>query len=201
MKNIDTAIEMSSADEEKLLVSARLGDAAAFEALYNGHKKRVFHLCLRIIKNNAEAEDLTQQVFLQLFRTIASFRGESRVATWLHRVAVNAALMHLRRNRHTATSIDGPDQTSSVAVNQFESASADKSMLGATDRINLFRAIRKLPAGCKRLYLLHDVFGYKHDEIAELAGCSIGCSKSQLHKARKKLQALLEGKPEIATNE
>ncbi|PYU49209.1 MAG: RNA polymerase subunit sigma-24 [Acidobacteria bacterium] len=179
--------------EPEAIRRAQHGDAAAFEYLYKEHSKRVYSVCLRMLKNTPDAEDLTQQIFLRVFRKIGTFRGDSCFSTWLHRVAVNAVLMHLRRKRapeiHPHSSNQAPANLD--ASNEF--GTSDTSMLGAIERLNLMRAIRKLPAGYKRLFLLHDVMGYQHSEIATLVGCSIGCLKSQVHKARKRLQLLLYG--------
>ncbi len=179
--------------EPEAIRRAQDGDAAAFEYLYKGQSKRVYSLCLRMLKNTSDAEDLTQQIFLRVFRKIGTFRGDSCFSTWLHRVAVNTVLMHLRRKRpaqiHPGSSIQ--DATNLDDPQEFDAS--DTSMLGAIERLNLMRAIRKLPPGYKQLFLLHDVIGYRHSEIAELVGCSIGCSKSQVHKARKRLQHLLHG--------
>jgi len=146
-----------------------------------------------MIKNPAEAEDLTQQAFLQLFRKIGTFRGESGFSTWLHRVTVNIVLMHLRRKKPTEILCEDLDRRASDDEGPREHASSDTSMLGAIERFNLMRAIRKLPSGYKQIFLMHDVIGYEHSEIAGLLGCSTGCSKSQLHKARKRLRRLLQG--------
>lgn len=179
--------------EAEAIRQAKDGDAAAFEYLYKAHFRRVYGVCLRITKNRAEAEDLTQQAFLQLFRKIGTFRGESGLSTWLHRVTVNIALMHLRRKKPTELLAEDLERHSSNGERPREHGSSDTSMLGAIERLNLMRAIRKLPSGYKRLFLLHDVIGYQHNEIAGLLGCSTGCSKSQLHKARKRLRRLLQG--------
>jgi RNA polymerase sigma-70 factor, ECF subfamily len=179
--------------EAEAIRQAKAGDAAAFEYLYKAHCKRVYNVCLRMIKNPADAEDLTQQAFLQLFRKIGTFRGESGFSTWLHRVTVNIVLMHLRRKKPTELLAEDLERHSSNGESPRELGSGDASMLGAIDRLNLARAIRKLPSGYKRLFLLYDVIGYEHSEIAGLLGCSTGCSKSQLHKARRRLQRLLQG--------
>ena len=192
MKHTGAEQPATEESESQVIARAQLGDASAFETLYKAHGKRIYNLCLRMLKNSAEAEDLTQQVFLQLFRKIASFRGESGFSTWLHRVAVNMVLMHLRNRKQIEISIDDPGESSTAVTDQSEFERADRSMFGAIDRMNLFRAIRKLPSGCKQLFLLHHVFGYKHSEIVRLLGCSVGCSKSQVHRARKRLQALLQ---------
>jgi RNA polymerase sigma-70 factor (ECF subfamily) len=179
--------------EAEAIRQAKDGDAAAFEYLYKAHCRRVYNVCLRMIKNPADAEDLTQQAFLQLFRKIGTFRGESGFSTWLHRVTVNIVLMHLRRKKPTEILAEDLERHSSDGEGPRELGSGDASMLGAIDRLNLTRAIRKLPFGYKRLFLLYDVIGYEHREIAGLLGCSTGCSKSQLHKARKRLRRLLQG--------
>ena len=172
---------------------AQEGDAAAFEYLYKANSKRVYSLCLRMLRNTSDAEDLTQQIFLGVFRKIGTFRGDACFSTWLHRVAVNAVLMHLRRKKPDEIDAhrSNPDDGNADASQEF--GASDTSMLGAIDRLNLARAIGRLPAGYKRLFLLHDVMGYQHNEIAKLVGCSIGCSKSQVHRARKRLQHLLRG--------
>ena len=172
---------------------AQDGDALAFEYLYKSHSRRVYGLCLRMLKNTSEAEDLTQQVFLRLFCKIGTFRGDSAFSTWLHRVTVNAVLMHLRRRKSTEVLAESSEPAAVPGDDPRELGSGDTSMLRAIDRLNLMSAIRKLPAGYKRLFLLHDVMGYMHSEIASLVGCSVGCSKSQVHKARKRLRSLLYG--------
>jgi RNA polymerase sigma-70 factor (ECF subfamily) len=179
--------------EAEAIRKAKDGDAAAFEYLYNLHCRRVYGVCLRMVKNPAEAEDLTQQAFLQLFRKIGTFRGESGFSTWLHRVTVNIVLMHLRRKKPTELLAEDLERTSPNGEGPREHGSSDTSMLGAIERLNLMRAIRKLPAGYKKLFLMYDVIGYEHSEIAGLLGCSTGCSKSQVHKARKRLRRLLLG--------
>jgi RNA polymerase sigma-70 factor (ECF subfamily) len=149
-----------------------------------------------MIKNSAEAEDLAQQAFLQVFRKIGSFRGESGFSTWLHRVTVNTVLMHLRRRKQTEILFEDLEHPGTDEERPSEYGSNDISILGAVDRINLKRAIRKLPRGYRQLFLLYDVLGYKHREIGELLGCSTGSSKSQLHKARRRLRQLLQGEEE-----
>lgn len=183
----------SNLTEAEAIRQAKDGDAAAFEYLYKAHCRRIYGVCLRITKNRAEAEDLTQQAFLQLFRKIGTFRGESGLSTWLHRVTVNIALMHLRRKKPAEILATDMERDSSNGEGSLEHGPGDTSMLGAIERLNLMRSIRKLPAGYKQLFLLHDVMGYRHSEIAKLVGCSTGCSKSQLHKARKRLRRLLQG--------
>ena len=181
--------ELSEAEAIRL---AQQGDTAGFNVLYEEHSKRVYGICLRILKNASDAEDLTQQVFLQVFRKISTFRGESGFSTWLYRVAVNLALMHLRRRKTIETQPISASPDPQNAEPSAELCARDNSMLGAIERLNLLRAIGQLPDGYKKLFLLHDVMGYQHNEIAKLVGCSIGCSESQVHRARRRLRRLLQ---------
>jgi len=179
--------------EAEAILLAQQGNAAAFERLYRLHNRRVYSLCLRMVGNTAEAEDLTQEAFLQLFRKIATFRGESAFSTWLHRLAVNVVLMKLRRKSGNESSLDQmtePDEESGTPRRDF--GTADLALMGSLDRINLQRAVEQLPPGYKAVFVLHDVQGYEHNEIAEIMSCSIGNSKSQLHKARMRLRDLLQ---------
>lgn len=178
--------------EPDLIRLAQQGDAAAFESLYQLHNRRVYSLCLRMVGNTAEAEDLTQEAFLQLFRKISTFRGESAFSTWLHRLAVNVVLMKLRKKSGKETSLEqvtDPDEESGTPRRDF--GTLDVRLTGSLDRVNLQRAVEQLPPGYKAVFVLHDVQGFEHNEIAEIMGCSIGNSKSQLHKARMRLRDLL----------
>ena len=171
---------------------AQQGDAAAFERLYQLHKGRVYSLCLRMLGNPAEAEDLAQEAFLQLFRKISTFRGESAFSTWLHRLTVNVVLMHLRRKSLPIVPLDEPVEPDEAGEGpKREPGAEDPLLLGSLDRVTLEDAIAKLPHGYRAVFVLHDVEGYEHNEIAEMLGCSIGNSKSQLHKARLRLRDLL----------
>jgi RNA polymerase sigma-70 factor (ECF subfamily) len=181
-----------SLTEAEAIRQAKVGDAVAFEFLYNTHGRRVYSVCLRMTRNSAEAEDLTQQTFLQMFRKIGTFRGESGFSTWLHRVTVNVVLMHLRRKKPAEILFEDLNRPGSDNEPRPEHGATDTSMLGLIDRLNLKRAIRKLPAVYKRHFLLYDLLGYEHKEIARYLGCSTGFSKSQLHKARKRLRWLLQ---------
>jgi RNA polymerase sigma-70 factor (ECF subfamily) len=179
--------------EAEAIARSKDGDANAFECLYKAYCKRVFSVCSRMIKHPGEAEELTQQVFLQVFRKIATFRGDSAFSTWLHRVTLNIVFMHLRRKKLPEVSVDELHEHLPGGDRPREFGAADNSMLGAIDRLHIKRAIDKLPHGYKRIFLLYDVLGYEHPEIAESLKCSVGNSKSQLHKARKRLQLLLKG--------
>ena len=185
-------IESGEMPESEAIRLAQSGDAAAFERLYQLHNRRVYSLCLRMVGNTAEAEDLTQEAFLQLFRKVATFRGESAFSTWLHRLAVNVVLMKLRKKSGMETSLEQitePDEDSGGPRRDF--GSPDLRLSGSIDRVNLQRAVDQLPPGYKSVFVLHDVQGYEHNEIAHIMGCSIGNSKSQLHKARMRLRELL----------
>ena len=175
---------------------AQQGDAAAFEAIYQRHAGRVYAICLRMLRDSAEAEDTLQEAFLQLFRKIQTFRGESAFSTWLHRLTVNMVFMRLRRKKPICVPLDevleSDDQNSKPL---HEIGGPDLHLAGLLDRMPLQAAVDQLPEGYKRMFILHDVQGYRHSEIAEILGHSIGNSKSQLHKARKRLRELLKRAP------
>ena len=177
--------------ESEAIERAKQGDGDAFETLYDLHKRRVYSLCLRMTANAAEAEDLTQEAFLQLFRKIGTFRGESAFSTWLHRMAVNVVLMRLRKKNLPIVPLDDPLETEEESSKK-EPGAPDLKLTGSVDRMQIQRAVDALPPGYRTIFVLHDVEGYEHNEIAELVGCSIGNSKSQLHKARMKLRDLLK---------
>lgn len=177
--------------EAEAIARAKNGDAPAFAQLYDIHKRRVYSLCLRMTSNPTEAEDLTQEVFMQLFRKLHTFRGESAFSTWLHRLAVNAVLMHLRKKGIAAVSLEETTETEEGETPKKEVGGEDNLLVGSLDRVNLERAIERLPPGYRTVFVLHDVEGYEHNEIAQIMGCSVGNSKSQLHKARMKLRDLL----------
>ena len=177
--------------EAEAIERAKQGDAEAFEVLYSLHKRRVYSLCLRMVANTAEAEDLAQEAFLQLFRKIGTFRGESAFSTWLHRLAVNVVLMHLRKKSLQVVPLD--DTADGEEDTQKRDYGADDLQLsGSIDRLQLQRAVDRLPPGYRTIFVLHDVEGFEHNEIAGMVGCSIGNSKSQLHKARLKLRDILK---------
>jgi RNA polymerase sigma-70 factor (ECF subfamily) len=141
--------------------------------------------------NTAEAEDLAQEAFLQLFRKIGTFRGESAFSTWLHRLSVNVVLMHLRKKSLPLVSLEETTQNTEEDSPKKDFGAEDLSLAGSIDRLQLQKAVESLPPGYRTIFVLHDVEGYEHNEIAGIVGCSIGNSKSQLHKARMKLRDIL----------
>jgi RNA polymerase sigma-70 factor (ECF subfamily) len=173
------------------LARAQAGDHQAFAYLYSLHKRRIYSLCLRMVGNAAEAEDLTQEAFLQLHRKIATFRGDSAFSTWLHRLAINVVLMHLRKKGLPLMSLDEAMEPVHDDGPGRSFGAPDLSLSGSIDRLALERAVGDLPAGYRLIFVLHDVEGYEHNEIAAMLDCSIGNSKSQLHKARLKLRDAL----------
>jgi RNA polymerase sigma-70 factor (ECF subfamily) len=182
-----------SATEAEAIRLAQAGDAAAFEHLYQLHGRRVYALCLRMVGNPSDAEDLMQEAFLQLFRKIGTFRGESAFSTWLHRMTVNVVLMRLRKKTLPAASLEETTEPDEETGGPRKDIGApDLRLSGAVDRVNLERSIEKLPPGYRTVFVLHDVQGFEHNEIAGIMGCSVGNSKSQLHKARTRLRELLQ---------
>ncbi len=163
------------------------GDVGAFEKLYHRHFRRVYALCLRMLGNPAEAEDLTQDTFTHLFNKIGSFRGESAFTTWLHRMTVNQVLMYFRRRKSRPEFTTEEGETPAQIVQGTENPNA----MPIVDKIVLEDAISKLPPGYRSVFVLHDIEGHEHGEIAEMLGISEGTSKSQLHKARLKLRNLI----------
>jgi RNA polymerase sigma-70 factor (ECF subfamily) len=183
----DTGKNDAPASDFSLTQRSAQGDVFAFEELYARHNRRVYSLCLRMTGNTSEAEDLAQEVFIQLYRKVGSFRGESAFTTWLHRLTVNQVLMHFRKRgvKLEQTTDDGDTPVQVVTGTQ------DPARMPVVDRIALDAAVVQLPPGYRTVFVLHDVEGHEHEEIARMLGCSVGTSKSQLHKARMKLRMLL----------
>jgi RNA polymerase sigma-70 factor (ECF subfamily) len=169
--------------EWALVSRARQGDLAAFEALYRKHVRRVYALCLRLSGNAALAEELTQEAFVRAWTKLAQFRGESAFSTWLHPLAVNVALAERRSRRsREAHAFLGDD----VAADDRAALATDPG-----ERLDVERAVASLPAGARAVFVLHDIEGYRHDEIAEMTGVTVGTSKAQLHRARQLLKERL----------
>ncbi len=183
-------VNLSKVSDLELTAAASKGDMPAFEEIYTRHHRRVYSICLRMLQNASEAEDLTQDVFIQLYRKIGSFRGDSAFTTWLHRMTVNQVLMHFRKRtvKFEKTTEEGetPDQV--------VTGTANPEKMRIVDKIALENAITQLPDGYRNVFVLHDIEGFEHEEVARILGCSVGTSKSQLHKARLKLQKLLRKK-------
>lgn len=163
------------------------GDMLAFEELYSRYHRRLYNLCLRMTRSHAEAEDLTQEAFIHIHHKIGSFRGESALMTWLYRLTTNQVLMHFRKHsvRRERTTEDGE------TPEPLSKTSATPTQTMTVDRLALDSAIGKLAPGYRAVFILHDIEGYEHAEIARICGNSVGTSKSQLHKARIKLRELL----------
>lgn len=182
-----TGERIQPSSDVELARAAAAGDSAAFEKLYEQHHRRVFSLCLRMLGGATQAEDLTQEVFLQVYKKIGSFRGDSAFTTWLHRLTVNQVLMHFRKRgvklEHTSEEGD--------FTNVIETPLQSTRRISMIDKLALERAIGELPHGYRTVFVLHDVEGYEHEEISNLLDISIGTSKSQLHKARMRLRQLL----------
>jgi len=194
----DSAAVNESAKEERigkradfdLTKAAASGDMMAFEELYQRHHRRVYSICLRMLQNASEAEDLTQDVFIQLYRKVGSFRGDSAFTTWLHRLTVNQVLMHFRKRNVKFEKTTEEGETPIQIVPGTESP----FKMPIVDRIAIDSAIAQLPEGYKNVFVLHDVEGFEHEEVARILGCSVSTSKSQLHKARLKMRKLLKKK-------
>jgi RNA polymerase sigma-70 factor, ECF subfamily len=188
----EESINRDNSSLSDVIQLAQRGDVGAFELIYRLHCRRVYNLCLRMVRDPAEAEDLTQEAFMQLFRKIHTFRGESAFSSWLHRLTANTVLMRLRRRKPISASLDqmcaGDDGDDGP---RNEVGRPDLRLTGIFDRVNLQRAVKQLPEGYRTMFILHDVHGYEHKEVAEIVGCSVGNSKSQLHKARKQIRDFL----------
>jgi RNA polymerase sigma-70 factor, ECF subfamily len=184
-------IASARASDYELAQRAAAGDMQAFDELFRLHRRLVYGLSLRMTRDVSEAEDITQEVFVLLLRKVGGYRGEANFTTWLHRLTVNQVLMHFRRNK--ARREDAlEDEEGQPSQEPWRAASPKATQL--IDRITLESAIAQLPPGYRAAFILHDVEGYDHEEVARLLGCAVGTSKSQLHKARTKLRRILTGR-------
>lgn len=190
LESIDLINQLGLATDFQLVQSVSQGDISAFEEIYNRHHRRVYSLCMRMLQNTTEAEDLTQDVFIQLYRKIGTFRGDSAFTTWLHRMTVNQVLMHFRKRnvKFEKTTDEGE------APVQVTMGTENPKKMSIIDKIALENAIAQLPPGNKNVFVLHVIEGYEHEEVAKILGCAVGTSKSQLSKARLKLRKLLNKK-------
>ena len=187
-----TATTEATPSEAEIVALAAGGDEDAFAELYLRHRRHVYFICIRGVRNPSLAEELTQETFLQLHRKIATFRGESAFSTWLHRMAVNTVMMHVRKRSLTLISLDElvADVPEERGRRQF--GTTDLRQSGAIDRVTIERAVACLPPGYRAVFEFHDVQGFGHQEIATKLNCTAGCSKSQLHQARRKLRTYLQ---------
>jgi RNA polymerase sigma-70 factor (ECF subfamily) len=193
----DILLSLHDAPETELIASAMNGDSEAFGELYRRHSRRVFYLCYRMVNDTDLAEDLTQEAFVHAFRRLSTFRQESRFTTWMHRIAVNTVLMFIRKRNSSIRECPLDPAFGSEEETPFEGqmyGRADETLSMTTDRVSLLRAIESLPPGYRLMLILHDIHGYEHQEIAEIFGCTTGNTKSQLHKARLRLRAII-GRP------
>ena len=183
------ATSSSPAADLELAQRCGRGDPDAFEQLYRAHAGRLYTLIVRMVASTETAEDLLQEVFLTAYRKVSNFRGDSSLGTWLYRMAVNHCLDYLRgRQNRMARTTDSIDDDGMV-----EPAALAPLVTSAVSRLDLERAINRLPDGCRTAFVLHDVEGFEHHEIATMLGISEGTSKSQVHKARMKLRGILKG--------
>ena len=176
----------SPPSDYELTQSIGRGAISGIGVLYQRHRPLVYSICLRMTGNTSVAEDLTQEIFIQLLRKAGSFRGESRFSSWLYRFTTNHVLMHFRK--HIRRTERFPYLEDEFLAHRIPKISFGAQLL---DRIALDAAIARLPSGCRSVFLKFEIEGYNHEEIAALLGCSVGNSKSQLHKARRRLRKLL----------
>lgn len=186
--------KLTSSHLMELIRLAHGGNPAAFEILYRRHRQHVYALCVRLLRDTTEAEDLAQETFMQMFRKMHTFRGDAAFSSWLYRLTMNCILMRFRRKTLVSTSLEDIVTTQEHSE-CAEMARPDLHLCGLPDRLNLQGAIDLLPSSCKAAFILHDVEGYKHREVATILGCSVGGSKSQLFRARKRLRELLRDRP------
>jgi len=173
-----------SAEDTELVAAIRRGDPGSREALYHRYKRRVFALAVRIV-GAGDAEEVSQEAFIRIFRGLPKFRGDSALGTWIYRLSVNAALSH--RSRRGAVPSASSDPEVPIAAALIEGPPTGDAVL----RARLERALWQLPVGYRTVIVLHDVEGLEHEEVAQILGCHVGTSKSQLHKARGKLREIL----------
>jgi RNA polymerase sigma-70 factor (ECF subfamily) len=174
-------------DDAELLGRLRAGDLRAFDAAYDRYGEKIYNLCLRLVRNESDARDLTQEAFVVLLRKVGTFRGEARFSRWFYRVATNLAISFLRKGRRLVLAEDAEHET------ELEEHPALRAEHNPVDALQLQRAIEELPDGYRVVFVLYEVYGYTHEEIAETCGCSVGNSKAQLFRARDRLRKKLNG--------
>jgi len=179
--------------EADMVARAQAGDQDAFSELYWRNKRHVFSICMRMASDVSVAEDLTRETFLQVHRKLGSFRGDSAFSTWLHRLAVNTVLMYLRKHALPVVSLEYLMENVPEERIGRDFGTRDLKQAGVLDRVALDRAVAVLAPGYRSIFFLHDIEGFHHREIASKLRCSIGNTKSQLHKARQVLRGALGG--------
>ena len=182
---------MHRRNERKLIARALRGDSEALQTLVESNHKQVYALCLRMTRSVPDAEDLTQDAFVHVLSKLRTFRGKSALSTWIYRIATNTTLMHFRKNQRYTASLDTPRENENGEM-VYEVSQTDRQLKSAVNRLALTRALDDLPAGCRNILVMHDVEGYAHREIARSLRCATGTSKSQLHKARRKMREALK---------
>lgn len=173
----------SEPSTDRLVAAAAAGDSGAFEGIYRAHAGRIYALCLRMAGNAREAEELTQDVFVRAWEKLAQFRGDSAFGSWLHRLAVNVVLSTWRRR--------GRHRERVVALEEVGEHAGDPPTPAPRRAVDLERAIARLPVGARTVFVLYEIEGHRHREIAELTGLAVGTSKAQLHRARRLLREML----------
>ena len=181
-KTVETVTEQGLVDEQAWVERARQSDTLAFESLYRLHVDRIYGLCLRMTGNASEAEDCTQEAFIQAWKKLSKFRGESAFSTWMHRIAVNSVLGRMRKSRRERDRIQAVTDISPVPETVGDSGNLE----------DLQKAVDDLPDGARHVFVLHAVYGYSHDETGEMLGIATGTSKAQLHRAKRLLAQQLK---------
>ncbi len=179
---VATVTEQGLLDEQHWVERAQQADATAFEALYRLHVDKVYGLCLRMTGNAAEAEDCTQEAFIQAWNKLSKFRGDSAFSTWIHRIAVNSVLGRMRKARREQDRIEAVTDISPAPDTVGDSANFE----------DLQNAVDDLPNGARHVFVLHAVYGYSHDETGDMLGIAAGTSKAQMHRAKKLLAQQLK---------
>lgn len=197
MTAVPPASELPDRDDAHLIDRARAGDVDAFEAIYRREVGRVYALCLRLTTDPVRARDLTQSVFVRAWSRLSSFRGESRLSSWLHRIAVNEMLVDARTERRRRSRVvldadESPPEEHGVDAPERNRAPGSVLPADTETRIDLERAIRALPPGARLVFVLHDIEGYRHEEISRMTGSAPGTLRAQLHRARQLLMEALD---------
>jgi RNA polymerase sigma-70 factor, ECF subfamily len=176
------SIERESMSDARLVAAARRGDMKAFERLYRGHSARVYGLCLRMTRSPDIAEDCVQLAFVRAWRNLQAFEGRSAFGTWIHRIAVNEVLSHARNHGTRAESDE------ELVVEKVESPNEGEQEFDAMDVMDMERALQTLPQGARHAMVLQAIYGYSHEEVAEMLGIAVGTCKAQVHRARRLLR-------------